>query len=56
MNYPHLQNQLRIVTDGFDSSEVINILEWLEEKKFLTLEGLKLKEEFVKSEDNEVGK
>ena len=58
MNYKHLANNLAIATDGFPESEVINILEWLQEKKVLNIDGLKVKEEFEKqfalSEDSEV--
>ena len=48
MNYKWLANNLAIATDGFDKSETENILEWLEERKLLTVDGLKLKEEFAK--------
>jgi len=48
MNYEYLGNQLGIVTDGIDSSEVSSILEWLKEKKVLTIDGIKIKEEFEK--------
>lgn len=48
MNYEHLANNLAIATDGFPESETLNILEWLEEKKLLTIDGLKIKEVFSK--------
>ena len=50
LNYEHLARNLAIATDGFSPEEVINILEWLEEKKMLTVEGLQLKRIFEKQE------
>lgn len=52
MNYKHLANNLAIATDGLNKSETLNILGWLQEKKLLTLDGLKIKEEFEKLRDS----
>lgn len=46
MNCEYLGNQLGIVTDGMDIQEVISILDWLNEKKVLTLDGQKIIEQY----------
>lgn len=53
LNYKHLATNLAIATDGFPTEEVVNILEWLEEKKMLTVEGLQLKRVFEEQESKE---
>lgn len=50
LNYRHLATNLAIATDGFSPEEVINILEWLEEKKMLNIEGSHLKKVFEEQE------
>ena len=56
MNHKWLTNNLAIATDGLDRSEVENILNWLEEKKLLTINGREVKEEFVKSGEEDITK
>ncbi|KKM69085.1 hypothetical protein LCGC14_1454360 [marine sediment metagenome] len=49
-NYKHFATNLAIATDGFPPTEVMNILDWLEEKKMLNIEGLQLKQVFKEQE------